>query len=239
MAQGGFGSNAKHNVGSFSFPYDVQVVTNLNGHGLMGLVTANYGSGSGNTLTVLTNNGTGIFGSNATYIVGRGPYSVTAADIFGNGRALALISANYNSGTLTVLTNNGWGICMSSNTAYNLGADGTECVIAADLNRNGRMDLVSANTTSSSLTVLTNNGNGGILPSAPLCSINASRIRDGGGYLWEWKTGPDLQQFKLEHADGVHQPGQWSLRPQRHAECPRFAPMCHGGGYQWRRAMWI
>jgi len=180
---GGFGSNATYNVDSF--PTDVQVVTNLNGHGLMGLVVANYDEDSGNTVTVLTNNGTGVFGSNATYTVSRGPYSVIAADIYGNGRP-ALISANSYSGfsTLTVLTNNGWG-GFGSNSAYNVGSD-PECIIAADLNRNGRMDLITANSGAGTLTVLTNNGNGifalstTIIPNQTPTSVTAADIYGNG-----------------------------------------------------------
>ena len=72
----------------------------------MDLISANAGD---NTLTVLTNNGSGGFGSNATLNVGSYPYCVVAADVNGDGK-LDLISANSTAlGTLTVLTNNGSG----------------------------------------------------------------------------------------------------------------------------------
>ena len=57
---------------------------------------------------MLTNNGSGGFGSNATLNVGSAPECVVAADVNGDGK-LDLISANYGSSTLTVLTNNGSG----------------------------------------------------------------------------------------------------------------------------------
>ena len=62
-----FGSNATYTVGSE--PMSVAAV-DLNGNGKLALVTANYGSAAGNTLTVLTNNGSGVYGSNATLVVG-------------------------------------------------------------------------------------------------------------------------------------------------------------------------
>ena len=65
------------------------------------MISANQGN---NTLVVLTNNGTGSFGSYATLSVGSGPESLTAADVNGDGR-MDLISGNWNDGTLTVLTN--------------------------------------------------------------------------------------------------------------------------------------
>ena len=57
-----------------------------------------------NTLTVLTNNGSGGFVLATTLSVGNGPDSVTAADVNGDGK-VDLISANWGDNTLSVLTN--------------------------------------------------------------------------------------------------------------------------------------
>jgi hypothetical protein len=75
----------------------------VNGDGKVDLI-----GGTGNTLVVLTNNGYGIFVSNAVYTVGTNPISISVADINGDGK-LDLICANYgtipvNGTTLTVLT---------------------------------------------------------------------------------------------------------------------------------------
>ncbi len=154
---GNFGSNATYTVGSN--PSSV-VAADVNGDGKVDLICANGGNGSGNTLTVLTNNGNGIFGSNATYIVGGYPTSVTAADVNGDGK-LDLICANFDNDTLTVLTNNGNGGFLLSGT---YGVDsGPFCVTAADVNGDGKLDLISANLNTNTLTVLTNNGNGGFV----------------------------------------------------------------------------
>src|ERR1700685_2204136 len=50
----------------------------VNNDGKPDLISANAGD---NTLTVLTNDGSGVFSSNATYIVGNTPISVAAADV--------------------------------------------------------------------------------------------------------------------------------------------------------------
>jgi hypothetical protein len=134
---GVFGSNATCNVGSD--PVSV-VAADLTGSGKMDLITANYGSASGNTLTVLTNNGTGVFGTNATLVVGNGPESVVATDINGDGK-LDLISANSLDNTLTVLTNNGTGGFGTNTTLWE--GESPVCVVAADVNGDGRMDLIS------------------------------------------------------------------------------------------------
>lgn len=157
-----FGSNATYVVGSG--PLSV-MAADLNGDGKIDLVCANYGNGNGNTLTVLTNNGKGIFGSNATYVVGAGPISVVAADLNGNGK-IDLVCADEgsaNGNTLMVLTNNGNGI-FSSNATYVVGSV-PHSVMAADLDGDGKLDLISANflgngSDGGDLSVLTNNGNG-------------------------------------------------------------------------------
>ena len=91
---------------------------------------------------MLTNNGYGVFGSNATYSVGSGPVSFAAADVNGDGK-VDLIAANLVDSTLTVLTNNGNG-GFGSNATYNVG-NYPECVAAADVNGDGKVDLITAN----------------------------------------------------------------------------------------------
>jgi uncharacterized delta-60 repeat protein len=127
--------------------------TDVNGDGKVDLISADTGGLSGNTLTVLTNNGSGIFGPNATLTVGAAPYWVTAADVNGDGK-VDLISANFSDFTLTVLTNNGNG-SFGSNATYAVSAH-PYSVIAADVNGDGQADLISANFTGSTLSVLTN-----------------------------------------------------------------------------------
>jgi hypothetical protein len=148
-----FSSNATYNVGVQ--PYCV-AAADLRGSGKLDLISANFGPlGEGNTLTVLTNNGSGGFGSNATYTVGTGSDWVVAADLSGKGK-IDLVSANAHS--LTVLTNNGSGI-FGSNATYSVG-NGPRCFVAADVNGDGKLDLAVANFNDSTVTVLTNNGKG-------------------------------------------------------------------------------
>ena len=159
---GVFGCNATLTVGSY--PACV-CAADVNGDGYVDLITASYRGDNGNTLTVLTNNGKGIFGYNATYNVGKAPTWVTAADVNGDGY-VDLITANNETNTLTVLTNNGKGVFGFNATLTVGGRPGY--VLAADLNGDGNLDLVSANGgtytsvpgNGNTLTVLTNNGSG-------------------------------------------------------------------------------
>ena len=113
-------------------------VADVNGDGKVGLVSANAGYlvNPDNTLSVLTNNGNGTFGYNATYTVGSGPHSVTAADVNGDGR-VDLICANFNDNTLSVLTNDGNG-GFGYRATYNVGALPSS-VVAADVNGDGHL----------------------------------------------------------------------------------------------------
>jgi len=156
--------NASFFTGTYDVSFDPTCIApvDINGNGKLALVIANQGDRSGNTLTVLTNDGSGVFGLNNTLIVGTGPYFVMATDVNGDGK-MDLICANHYSHSLTVLTNDGQGgfsIASSPNT-------GNEplSVAAADINGDGKLDLISADVGGGSgggntLTVLTNAGNG-------------------------------------------------------------------------------
>jgi hypothetical protein len=163
---GGFGSNATYFVSGG--PYNV-VAADVNKDGYQDLICSDDSPlFDGNTLTVLTNNGDGTFTYSATLTVGNAPF-VAAADLRGTNQK-DLITANFYDGTLTVLTNDGTGD-FGSNATYNVGS-GPYTVIAADVNHDGKLDLISANSGTSydgdTLTVLTNNGDGTFTFSATL-----------------------------------------------------------------------
>lgn len=162
------------------------VAADVNNDGKLDLICANDSTNfNGNTVTVLTNNGAGVFGSNATYTVGKAPF-VTAADLHGTGKP-DLITANFADSTLMVLTNNGAGV-FGSNATYAVG-NGPFNVIAVDVNNDGKLDLICANDGTNydgnTLTMLTNNGNGTFTFSATskvgkLPSVTAADLRGIG-----------------------------------------------------------
>src|SRR5947207_12724106 len=63
-------------------PYAV-AAADVDGDGRVDLISANYNDA---TLTVLTNSGLGVFGSNATYHVPTQPGFLVAADLNGDGK---------------------------------------------------------------------------------------------------------------------------------------------------------
>ena len=160
-----FGSNATYSVGSgLNGPTSV-AAADVNNDGKLDLICANFGNQ--NTLTVLTNNGRGGFVIASSLIVGSAPQSLAAVDVNGDGK-VDLISANEDDGedSLTVLTNNSNG-GFGSNATLNVGYN-PQSVVAADVNNDGKPDLISANYGDDTLTVLTNNGRGGFVIASTL-----------------------------------------------------------------------
>ena len=117
------------------------LATDVNGDGKVDIFVSNYNSGSGKTVLVLTNDGTGLFGSNAVYTVDAGPISGAAVDVNGDGM-VDLINGSFR-GNLTILTNNG--SSFGSNTTLNGVSSYPVSVTAADVSGDGRLDLITAN----------------------------------------------------------------------------------------------
>lgn len=161
-AQLSFDAAANYTVGNG--PVSV-TAADVNGDGKVDLICANNYD---NTLSVLTNNGSSGFGSNATLNVGSGPDSVKAFTNV-NGR-VDLVCANSGDNTLTVLINNGVGGFATSGT-YSVGSPQLNrpmSVTTVDINGDGKVALVCANHYTNTLMVLTNGGSGNFVISSKL-----------------------------------------------------------------------
>ena len=181
---GSLGSNATLNVGSTP----VSVTTaDVNGDGKVDLICANFSS---KTLSVLTNNGNGEFAlAFSLHVAGNGPISVVAADVNGDGK-VDLVCANNGlfpaNGTFSVFTNNGSGgftLAFSPDEGTSL----PNSLVAADLNGDGKADLICVNLRSPTLLVFTNDGSGDFtlvssaIPSAILAeSVTAADVNGDG-----------------------------------------------------------
>ena len=126
----------------------------VNGDGKLDLVTANYGS---NNVTVLLGNGNGTFtaASGSPVTVGFAPNSVALGDVNGDGK-LDLVVANGDSNTLTVMLGIGDGTFTAAAGSPVAVGSGPHSVALGDLNGDGKLDLVAANSLSINVTVLLN-----------------------------------------------------------------------------------
>ncbi len=142
-------------------PHSV-VAADLNGDGKPDLIVANSGS---NTVSVLFNTTapgalTPSFAAQQTFTVGNNPNSVTAADVNGDGK-LDVIAANGGAidNTVSVLRNTTTpgALTPSFATQQTFGTGSTPLyVTAADLNGDGKPDLIVANWRGNNISVLLN-----------------------------------------------------------------------------------
>jgi len=140
-------------------PYSV-TTADVNGDDKPDLIVANF---SDNTVSVLLNTTapgatTPSFAAQQTFATGAGPYSVTAADVNGDGKP-DLIVANANANTVSVLLNTtAPGAATPSFAVQQTAATGANpnSVTVADVNGDGMPDLIVANVTDSTVSVLLN-----------------------------------------------------------------------------------
>jgi hypothetical protein len=179
---GKFGSNAV--LDAYSAPRYL-IGADIRGIGKLDLISANSGPFPDftGTLTVLTNDGAGHFGSNDVLNVDGSPNAVLAADVNGDGK-LDLVCANSGSfpdlvGTLNILTNNGLGKFIFSETINvdtldgSSGDSGPISIVATDVNGDGKIDLITANSDDNAVTVFTNNGQGNFSLSCNVAAGNS------------------------------------------------------------------
>jgi hypothetical protein len=149
---------AQQTFGTGFQPYSI-AVSDVNGDGRPDLVVANEGSSS---VGVLLGNGNGTFQTEQTFATGENPRFVAVADLNGDNRPDLVVTNNGVNGslgdTVSVLLGNGNGSFQPQQTF----ATGTvpKAVAVADLNGDGKPDLVVVNDVSDSVSVLLGNGNG-------------------------------------------------------------------------------
>ncbi len=136
----------------------VSVVTgDFNQDGNSDIATTNFGS---DTVSLLLGEGNGNFRSAQTFRVGSQPNALATGDFNQDGR-LDLVTANAgeNTNTLSVLLGNGQG-GFESAKALNVAGTQPFSVATGDFDRDGNLDVVSADSLSASLSVLFGKGNG-------------------------------------------------------------------------------
>ena len=155
--------------GSNSSPGGV-TLADLNGDGRLDLITANY---YGNTAGVLLGQAGGGFAAVSTYSTGAFSYpqGIAVGDVNGDGRP-DLVTANGGNGTAGVLLGQAGGGFAAASTYSTSASLGPQGIAIADVNGDGRPDLVTANDGSNTVSVLLNTGTYTPLTAAPTTPAN-------------------------------------------------------------------
>lgn len=158
---GTFLPNTTFSVGTPQMTVPTWVTTaDINGDGKPDIIGACNNSDT-YYLHIWTNNGAGGFVNDPVpFLSLNGILCVTAGDLNGDGKpdlAMAVNSISLGAGIM-VLTNNGNGAF--TRTGFYSAPATPYAVVAADVNGDGALDLISVNQGNNTLTILTNNGSG-------------------------------------------------------------------------------
>ena len=156
QASGGFAAVSTYSAGANPFGVAVAAV---NGDGRADIVMTNVFTDTAGVLLGRTGGG---FAAVSTYPTGSNSYptGVVVADVSGDGRP-DIVTANLNSNTVGVLLG-GIGGGFAAVTTYPTGANsGPRDVVVADVNGDGRADIVTANRSNDTAGVLLGRAGGG------------------------------------------------------------------------------
>jgi hypothetical protein len=148
-------------------PYGI-LIADLNGDGHLDVIVPNAGS---NDVTVRFGDGHGGFTTGPTIAAGTTPRDGAVGDIDGDGD-IDLVIANSGSNNASVFLNNGGGsFTQAAGSPVATGLNDRNIQLA-DFNGDGKLDIVTANASINTLSVLLGDGAGGFIaaPGSPVAS---------------------------------------------------------------------
>jgi hypothetical protein len=128
-------------------------LADLNGDKKLDVVAANWGGGSGSTVSVFLGKGDGTLGPKADFMTGTGPYPVIARDIDGDGK-VDLAVGNDTSNTVSILLGKG-DATFAPKVDWQTGTRPVG-MVSGDLNGDGKLDLVAVNVVGNTVSILLN-----------------------------------------------------------------------------------
>jgi hypothetical protein len=138
----------------------------FNGDGKLDMAVTGGGYGNpANVVTILLGNGDGTFtlAQNSTFATGSVPWAIVAADFNDDGK-LDLAITNYDGGSMTILLGNRDGTFKPETGSPVAVGTNPVALAVGDFNGDGEVDLVVANQTDNTLTILLGNGDGTFTP---------------------------------------------------------------------------
>ncbi|GAB2943700.1 hypothetical protein GCM10027048_05510 [Hymenobacter coalescens] len=176
-------------------PHEVRL-GDLDADGDLDAVTTNFQNGTGQTVSVRLNSGTGVFGGGADINVDTGPAQLRLADLDADGD-LDLLTYNQTANTTTALFNNGAAGFASNATAAASGAG----PLLADLDGDQDLDLLTL-APGAGATILRLNQPASTLP-VELVAFTAQRRGEAAHLRWTTAQEKNNRGFVVEvSADG-------------------------------------
>jgi hypothetical protein len=181
------------------------VLADFNGDGKPDIAVEGLGA-----ISIFLNNGDGTFTAGATIPTDAKPwFGIAAADLSGNGK-MDLITPDANYNDVAVMMGNGNGT-FGAHVDYSTGAGNIPySVTVADLNHDGKMDVVTANSGTGNVSVLLGNGDGSFgapatfaVGTSPVSVIAVDLDGDGNMDLVAANEGSGNVSVLLGNGDGT------------------------------------
>lgn len=138
-------------------------VTDLNGDGVEDVITVNGNNNQKGTVSVLLSKSDGTYSDKVDTTIDFLTFGVTAGDLTGDGVADLAVSGGEARGFVKVLRGGATGVFTADEGVVNVGYS-PNAIVVADVNRDRKLDIITANYFASTVSVVLGNGNGTFKP---------------------------------------------------------------------------
>jgi hypothetical protein len=167
--------NQTGTIGVGNFPWEVHS-GDFDSDGDIDLVVANSVT---NTISVLKNNGAGVFSLSTSVGAGSSPYNFETGDLDGDGD-LDLIVSSYGSGSVTILKNDGAGTFTLTSSVG--GVSTPQGITIRDFDGDGDLDFAVVKLGSNTVSIFKNDGSGIFILSSNILVGSGPRLTVSGDF---------------------------------------------------------